>query len=135
MNCIAPGQHGSTYGGNPLACAVACTALDVLVDENLVERSLVLGEHFRTRLNKLKHIHEDVANGRPGFVTAVRGKGLMNAIDINPEISNKGRGAWHLCLLMASKGLLAKPTHQHTMLVVPPFFLPQGSVCLMPKLT
>jgi len=120
MSCIAPGQHGSTYGGNPLACAVACTALDVLVDENLVERSARLGERFRGRLRGLMDVGVD-GNGdasghaKKGFVTAVRGKGLMNAIDINPEISRKGRGAWHLCLLMASKGILAKPTHEHTM--------------------
>jgi len=128
MSCIAPGQHGSTYGGNPLACAVACTALDVLVDEGLVERSARLGERFRGRLRGLMEIQADTpvdgeldgeGQGRgeekKGFVTAVRGKGLMNAIDINPEISRKGRGAWHLCLLMAEKGLLAKPTHEHTM--------------------
>jgi len=130
MSCIAPGQHGSTYGGNPLACAVACTALDVLVDEDLVNRSARLGERFRGRLRKLMEIEAETSpevdgegkgegkvdgNRKQGFVTAVRGKGLMNAIDVNPGISRKGRGAWHLCLLMLEKGVLAKPTHEHTM--------------------
>jgi len=123
QDCIKPGQHGSTYGGNPLACAVACTSLDVLIDEDLAARSLNLGEHFRTRLNALKHIDMDPSTSSPGLVTAVRGLGLMNAIDINPDISAKGRGAWHLCLLMASKGVLAKPTHRHTIRLAPPLVI------------
>ena len=115
QDCIAPGSHGSTYSGNPLACAVASTALDVLVDEQLCARSLTLGQHFRDGLRSLMTVGADAEVGIGGWITAVRGLGLMNAIDIDPKKSKKGRTAWHLCLLMASKGLLAKPTHEHTM--------------------
>ncbi|NXD32589.1 OAT aminotransferase, partial [Spelaeornis formosus] len=101
MLCIKPGEHGSTYGGNPLGCAVAMTALDVLVKEDLVERSAKLGEIFRQGLRDLNS----------PFIKIIRGRGLFNGVVIDETVSKKGRTAWQLCLLMKSKGLLAKPTH------------------------
>lgn len=101
MLCIGPGEHGSTYGGNPLGCAVATAALDVLVDEKLCERAEELGEKFRAEMRALD----------TPLLKEVRGKGLLNAIVIDESKSKKGRSAWQLCLLLKSKGLLAKPTH------------------------
>lgn len=101
MLCIKPGEHGSTYGGNPLGCAVAMTALDVLVKENLAERSLQLGERFRQGVRAINS----------PFVTTVRGRGLFNGVVIDDSKSTKGRTAWDLCMIMKSLGLLAKPTH------------------------
>lgn len=94
MLCIGPGEHGSTYGGNPLGCAVAMTALDVLVDEGLVDRAQRLGEIFRTKVREI---------GSP-LIKEVRGRGLLNAVVIDETKSKKGRSAWQLCLLMKSKG-------------------------------
>jgi ornithine--oxo-acid transaminase len=94
MLCIKPGEHGSTYGGNPLGCAVAMTALDVLVDEKLVDRAQRLGELFRSEVRKIDS----------PFIKLVRGRGLLNAIIIDESASKKGRTAWQLCLLMKSKG-------------------------------
>jgi len=94
MLCIKPGEHGSTYGGNPLGCAVAMTALDVLVDEGLVDRAQRLGEIFRTKVREI---------GSP-LIKEVRGRGLLNAVVIDETQSKKGRSAWQLCLLMKSKG-------------------------------
>ena len=94
MLCIKPGEHGSTYGGNPLGCAVAMTALDVLVDEGLVDRAQRLGEIFRTKVREI---------GSP-LIKEVRGRGLLNAVVIDETKSKKGRSAWQLCLLMKSKG-------------------------------
>lgn len=103
---ILPGEHGSTYGGNPLACAVATAALEVIVDEDLSERADRLGKLMRKGLESLKSIGPS-----GGWIKEVRGKGLLNAIVIDDTKSTKGRGAWDLCLLFKSKGLLAKPTH------------------------
>jgi ornithine--oxo-acid transaminase len=94
MLCIKPGEHGSTYGGNPLGCAVAMTALDVLVDEGLVDRAQRLGEVFRSKVREI---------GSP-LIKEVRGRGLLNAVVIDETKSKKGRSAWQLCLLMKSKG-------------------------------
>jgi ornithine--oxo-acid transaminase len=94
MLCIKPGEHGSTYGGNPLGCAVAMTALDVLVDEKLVDRAERLGEIFRSEVRKIDS----------PLIKLVRGRGLLNAIIIDESASKKGRTAWQLCLLMKSKG-------------------------------
>lgn len=94
MLCIKPGEHGSTYGGNPLGCAVAMTALDVLVDEKLVDRAQRLGELFRSEVRKIDS----------PFIKLVRGRGLLNAVIIDESASKKGRTAWQLCLLMKSKG-------------------------------
>jgi ornithine--oxo-acid transaminase len=94
MLCIKPGEHGSTYGGNPLGCAVAMTALDVLVDEKLVDRAQEMGEMFRSKVREI---------GSP-LIKLVRGRGLLNAVVIDETKSKKGRTAWQLCLLMKSKG-------------------------------
>ena len=101
MLCIKPGEHGSTYGGNPLGCAVAITALDVLVDEKLAERANELGIKFRKAVRDLNS----------PLVQEVRGRGLLNAVVIDESKSSRGRTAWQLCLLLQSRGVLAKPTH------------------------
>lgn len=108
MNVLHPGQHGSTFGGNPLACAVAMSALQVLVDEKLAENAEALGEVFRTRL---RDIHSPV-------ISAVRGKGLLNAIDILPF--GDGKTAYDVCMALKQNGLLAKQTHTHTIRFAPP---------------
>ncbi|KAA1474115.1 ornithine-oxo-acid aminotransferase [Dentipellis sp. KUC8613] len=101
MLCIKPGEHGSTYGGNPLGCAVALTALDVLLSENLSARAEVLGQKFRDAVLAFKS----------PLVKEVRGRGLLNAVVIDESKSTKGRSAWQFCLLLKSRGVLAKPTH------------------------
>ena len=105
MMCIKPGEHGSTYGGNPLACMVAMESLQVLIDENMAENSERLGKIVREELRKLP---SDV-------VTIVRGRGLMNAIVISPELD-----AWDVCVKLAENGLLAKPTRGDTIRFTPP---------------
>lgn len=112
MLCIKPGEHGSTYGGNPLACKVAMTALEVLRDEKLAENAERLGHIFREESGKLKTKFK--------WVTDVRGRGLMNAIAIEPKGSVK---AWDLCLKMRDLGLLAKPTHDHIIRFTPPLMI------------
>ncbi|RIA83317.1 ornithine aminotransferase [Glomus cerebriforme] len=106
MLCIKPGEHGSTYGGNPLGCAVAIAALEVIKEENLVERSAVLGEKFRAALRKIDS----------PLLQTVRGKGLLNAIVIDEKSDHT---AWHLCLLLKSRKLLAKPTHKNIIRLAP----------------
>ncbi|KAK0440063.1 putative ornithine aminotransferase [Armillaria borealis] len=113
MLCIKPGEHGSTYGGNPLGCAVAMTALKVLVDERLAERATVLGELFRSSVTKLNS----------PLVQTVRGRGLLNAVVIDESKSRKGRTAWQLCLLLKSRGVLAKPTHVNIIRFAPPLVI------------
>ncbi|GAB5590361.1 ornithine aminotransferase [Umbelopsis nana] len=108
MLCIQPGEHGSTYGGNPLGAAVAMAALEVIKEENLVEKSQVLGEKFREMLNQIKS----------PLLKTVRGRGLLNAIVIDESQSDKT--AWQLCLLLKSRGLLAKPTHVNIIRLAPP---------------
>ncbi len=110
MLTIKPGEHGSTYGGNPLACAVTMTALDVLLDEKLAENSFYLGDILREELNKLNK----------NLVTTVRGKGLFNAIVIKPH---KGKDAWDFCIEMMKNGLLAKPTHGDIIRFAPPLVM------------
>jgi len=121
IDCITPGSHGSTYGANPLGCACAIAALDVLVDENMCERSTEMGERFRSGLRQLQSKSD-------GWVTEVRGLGLMNAVVINEKKSTKGRGAWHLCLLMMERGVLAKPTHVNTIRLAPPLVITEQEV-------
>lgn len=106
---IKPGEHGSTYGGNPLACAVAMEALKVLKDENLCENAEKMGIIFRKEMNKLKN--------ETNVITTVRGRGLLNAIVIKEE---KGKTAWEVCLKFAEEGLLAKPTHGDIIRFAPP---------------
>ncbi|WP_336963905.1 ornithine--oxo-acid transaminase [Chryseobacterium contaminans] len=113
MNVIKPGQHGSTFGGNPIACAVAVAALDVVAEEKLSERAEELGQIFRAEINKLIE--------KTDLITKVRGKGLLNAILINdtPESST----AWNLCLQLKENGLLAKPTHGNIIRLAPPLVI------------
>jgi len=118
MLCIKPGEHGSTYGGNPLGCALAITALDIIVEENLVERAQHLGEVFRSSLRDLKH----------PMVKEVRGRGLLNAIVIDETKSTKGRTAWQLCLLMKERGVLAKPTHRNIIRFAPPLVIEESDL-------
>lgn len=113
MNVIKPGQHGSTFGGNPIACAVAIAALDVVAEENLSERAEELGKLFRSEIEKVIE--------KSDLITKVRGKGLLNAILINdtPESST----AWNLCLKLKENGLLAKPTHGNIIRLAPPLVI------------
>ena len=110
MNCIKPGQHGSTYGGNPLGCKVAITAMQAVLDEKLADNAQVLGELFRS---ELKAIQSD-------RITTVRGKGLLNAIIIKEK---DGITAWEVCLKLAENGLLAKPTHGDIIRFAPPLVI------------
>ncbi len=110
MLCVQPGQHGSTYGGNPLACAVAMAALDVVRDEHLAENADIQGKAFRAGLREIDH----------PMLKTVRGRGLLNAIDIEPA---NGLEALDICLKLAENGLLAKPTHQHTIRFSPPLVI------------
>lgn len=113
MNVIKPGQHGSTFGGNPLGCKVAMAALDVIKDENLEQNALELGIIFRDRMNNFIQNSE--------LVSLVRGKGLLNAIVINdsPDSST----AWDICMALKENGLLAKPTHGNIIRFAPPLVM------------
>ncbi len=113
MLTIRPGQHGSTFGGNPLACRVAMTALQVLKDENMIENAYRLGEVFRERMNALI--------AKTDLITLVRGKGLLNAIVINDTPDSKT--AWNLCVALKENGLLAKPTHGNIIRFAPPLVI------------
>ncbi|GBP90597.1 Ornithine aminotransferase, mitochondrial [Eumeta japonica] len=113
MNTIKPGTHGSTYGGNPLACAVATQAIKVLIDENLCENSEKLGHILREELRKIPK----------ELVPIVRGKGLMNAI-----VVAKGISAWDVCLRLRDHGLLAKPTHGDTIRLAPPLIITEAEL-------
>jgi len=112
MLTIKPGEHGSTYGGNPLACAVAIEALKVLKEEKLAENSEALGQLFREEMNKLKQ--------ETDLITLVRGKGLFNAVVIKEK---NGKTAWDVCLKFAELGLLAKPTHGDIIRFAPPLII------------
>ena len=115
MMTIRPGEHGSTYGGNPLACAVAMAALKVLKDENMAANAEAMGELLRSEIVKLNS----------PFVSLVRGKGLLNAIVIihsNPE------AAWDLCLTLKENGLLAKPTHGDKIRFAPPLSITKDQI-------
>ena len=115
MLLIKPGEHGSTYGGNPLACAVATEALKVLKDEKLAENSAKMGDLLRTELSKMKQ----------PWVQKIRGRGLMNAIVIDPKGPVK---AWDICLKLKENGLLAKPTHDHIIRLAPPLVITEAQV-------
>lgn len=118
MNVIKPGQHGSTFGGNPIACAVAVAALDVVAEEKLSERAEQLGQLFRAEIEKIIE--------KSDLITKVRGKGLLNAILINdtPESST----AWNLCLQLKENGLLAKPTHGNIIRLAPPLVITEDQL-------
>lgn len=127
MGVIKPGEHGSTFGGNPLACAVAVAALDVLIQENLSERAEEMGQLMRDGLAELKTIGP-TADSSKGYIQTIRGKGLLNAIVIDQSLSPKNRGAWELCLLMKSRGVLAKPTHSNIIRLAPPLVIQREEV-------
>ena len=110
MLTIGPGEHGSTFGGFPLAAKVAVAALEVIRDEHLTENAARLGEIFREEIGKIKS----------PFFKFVRGKGLLNAVVTEPQ---NGIEAWDICLKMAEKGLLAKPTHRHIIRFAPPLVI------------
>jgi ornithine--oxo-acid transaminase len=114
MLTIQPGQHGSTFGGNPLACAVMRAALDVLQDEKLADNANRLGEIFRERMRQ-------VQAKRPETVDLVRGKGLLNAVVIIP--AEDGRTAWDVCVSLMERGVLAKPTHGDIIRFAPPLVI------------
>jgi ornithine--oxo-acid transaminase len=113
MDVIRPGNHGSTFGGNPLACAVAVAALEVVRDENLAERADRLGKIFR---EKMAEIIEET-----DLVSLVRGRGLLNAILVND--SEDSSTAWEICLALKENGLLAKPTHGNIIRFAPPLVM------------
>ena len=110
MLCIQPGEHGSTFGGNPLACKVAQAALEVVIDENLAENAFRLGKIFRSEIRSFDN----------DMITLVRGKGLLNAIVIKPK---NGKQAWDVCLKLRDNGLLAKPTHGDIIRFAPPLVI------------
>jgi len=110
MLTIKPGEHGSTYGGNPIAGKVAMTAMDVIQEENLSENATKMGEIFR---NAMKSIKSEM-------IDAVRGKGLLNAVAIKP---NKSKTAWDVCLALKENGLIAKPTHENIIRFTPPLVI------------
>ncbi|KPI39776.1 Ornithine aminotransferase [Cyphellophora attinorum] len=112
-----PGTHGSTYGGNPLGCAVAMRALEIVQEEGLTDRAQRLGEVFRKGLEDLKS----------PMITTIRGKGLLNAIVID-EARTGGHSAWDLCMLMKEKGLLAKPTHENIIRLAPPLVITEEEI-------
>jgi ornithine--oxo-acid transaminase len=113
MDVIQPGQHGSTFGGNPMAAAVATKALEVINSEKLTQNARRLGEVFRSELNKY------IAKSE--IVQLVRGKGLLNAIVIND--SPDSDTAWNICLKLRDNGLLAKPTHGNIIRFAPPLVI------------
>ncbi len=113
MLCIQPGEHGSTFGGNPLACKVAQAALEVVMDEDLAGNANVLGKLFRSELNKRL--------ASTNIVKLVRGKGLLNAIVIND--AEDSSTAWDMCLALRDNGLLAKPTHGNIIRFAPPLVI------------
>ena len=113
MMCIRPGEHGSTYGGNPLSCAVAKAALEIVKDEKLDLNAQRMGDLFRVRLEKLKE--------KSKLVKLVRGKGLLNAMVIND--TEESSTAWDICIKMKEKGLIAKPTHGNIIRFAPPLVI------------
>lgn len=115
MLCIRPGEHGSTYGGNPLACKVSIEALQVLQDEKMAENAAIQGEYFRQQLRAIDHSN----------ISIVRGKGLLNAIVIDHPHKD---AAWELCLKLRDHGLLAKPTHGHIIRLAPPLLISRSEI-------
>ena len=118
MMCIRPGEHGSTFGGNPLACVVAKSALEVVKEENLVENAFLRGHQFRDRLKNLGEESE--------LVKKIRGKGLLNAIVIDDDEDSST--AWDICMKMKDNGLIAKPTHGNIIRFAPPLVITETEV-------
>jgi ornithine--oxo-acid transaminase len=115
MLCIKPGEHGSTFGGNPLACHVAREALEVIKDEKLAANAARLGQILRDKLRAMNHPK----------IKLVRGKGLLNAIVINED---DGVSAWDICIRMMERGLLAKPTHGNIIRFAPPLVINEAQL-------
>lgn len=115
MMTIKPGEHGSTYGGNPIAGKVAMAAMDVILEENLVENSMRLGKIFRKEMRSIDS----------EMIEAVRGKGLLNAVAIKPA---NDRTAWDVCLKFKENGLIAKPTHEHIIRFTPPLVITESQL-------
>jgi ornithine--oxo-acid transaminase len=120
MLAIKPGQHGSTFGGNPLACKVAIAALEVLIEEKLAENAFAMGAYFRSEVQKMVNEFE--------HLTLVRGKGLLNAIVIKPAKS--GKTAWDVCVALKENGMLAKPTHGDIIRFAPPLVITKDEIDL-----
>jgi ornithine--oxo-acid transaminase len=118
MLTIKPGEHGSTYGGNPLASAVTIAALQVVKNENLAENAEAMGILFRAKLNEIKT--------KSGLITEVRGKGLLNAIVLND--AEDGKLGWEICMKLAENGLLAKPTHGNKIRFAPPLVITESQI-------
>lgn len=118
MMCIKPGEHGSTYGGNPLSCAVAKAALEVIKEENLEDNAMKMGEYFRSLMNDLAK--------KSNLVNLVRGKGLLNAVVINE--SEDSSTAWDICMKMKENGLIAKPTHGNIIRFAPPLVITKEEI-------
>jgi ornithine--oxo-acid transaminase len=118
MEVIKPGEHGSTYGGNPLGCAVAMTAVDVILDEELIDNAVQRGRQFRDALDAMVDQFD--------VVREVRGKGLMNAIETNG--GEDSSLAWDLCMQMKNRGLLAKPTHGNKIRFTPPLIISEEQI-------
>jgi len=112
MYCIRPGEHGSTFGGNPLASAVGIAALKVLQEENLAENAFVLGQRFRDSLKKMNI----------PYFKDIRGKGLLNAIEVDPKFKHT---AWDICMVLLHNGILCKPTHDTIIRLAPPLTITQ----------
>lgn len=115
MLTIAPGEHGSTFGGNPLAAKVGIAALEVIRDENLSERAYEMGLLFREEMNKINH----------PMIKQVRGKGLLNAVVTEPK---EGKTAWDICVALKENGLLAKPTHDNIIRFTPPLVITRNEM-------
>ncbi len=115
MLCIKPGEHGSTFGGNPLSSLIAIKALEIIKKEKLVENAKKMGKIFREQLSKINS----------PLIETIRGKGLLNAIVIKPY---RGKEAWDVCMKMAENGLLAKPTHQHIIRLAPPLIINEKQI-------
>lgn len=118
MEVIRPGQHGSTFGGNPLACAVALAALEVVEEEQLAENAKILGEFFREELQNLIREYS--------IIRSIRGKGLLNALVVNTSVESDL--AWKICLELKLNGLLAKPTHGNIIRLAPPLTITKAQL-------
>ena len=114
MDVLRPGEHGSTFGGNPLACAVARTAIKVLIEEHMIENAAKMGAYFLSRLSEIKSDQ----------IKEVRGKGLMLAVELVPEAG----GARQFCEKLMTKGLLCKDTHENTIRIAPPLVITKKEV-------
>lgn len=112
MLVIKPGEHGSTYGGNPLASAVGLASLKAIVDENMTQNAEKLGKVFRNSLEESKKVYP--------FIKEIRGKGLLNAMEIQ---NDSKKTAWDLCLILKNEGILAKPTHDNIIRMAPPLVI------------